>query len=141
MKELVPGRSLGNVNIGDTRSKLLQDGFKSDNIRDSNHFLKHDNLLVRLEQDQAVQIWFEGNNLTVLSLRGKKLPKKKSAKSLKKFFRNCEPEVKGSGGFLIYCEDRGIELVFSFSGDFQGLSIITQSVAESVTGQPFIKKK
>jgi len=53
-------------------------------------------------------------------------------KKIKSFFRDCEAEIMGSAGKLIYCENRGVELVFSFEGKYQGISIVTPGLVESM---------
>ena len=131
---LVPGKSLGDISIGETRGSLVKKGFVLDEIRDTSKYLKKENILVVLEDNRAVQIWFESMNLSSLSLRGQKFPNINSPEVLRNFFKDCEPEYKGSGGILIYCENRGVELAYSFSKALQGLSVVTPAVANLVVG-------
>ena len=120
---VIPGSGLGTVSIGETRSDLIAQGFVFDQVRDHDHYLRKSLILVRLENNQAVQIWYDGN-IRNLRLRGKKFPAKTDSKTLASFFRGCEPGVRGSGGVLIYCENRGIELNYSFPKRFDGISIL-----------------
>ncbi len=130
---VVPGKSLGGVSIGDSKADVIEKGFASDQDRDPEQYFAKGLFLVRIEGHRVNQIWFNGNAQN-LYLREKKFPKSKDLKVLRSFFKNCESEILGSGGKLVYCENRGVELVFSFEGKLQVLSIVTPAVVESVVG-------
>ena len=130
MLTVVPGKSLGGVSIGDSKAVIIEKGFVSDQDRDPEQYFVKGLFLVRIEGPRVNQIWFNGNAQN-LYLRDKKIPKSKDLKILRSFFKNCESEILGSAGKIVYCENRGVELIFSFEGKLQGLSIVTPSLVES----------
>ncbi len=111
---VIPGKILGDVMIGDTSEILRKKNFVVDDSRVSqdNTYYKRTDFLVRLVKDRVVQIWYEGD-LKKLRVVGKSLPAKKDIPHFTKFFKNCDPIVKGSGGEILYCENKGVEIVFS----------------------------
>lgn len=129
----VPGKSLADVLIGDTRAVLAKKKFIIDESRTSSDtYLKRSEFLVRLVQDHVVQIWFDGD-LSQIKFGTKSLPTKKDLVNLSKFFKNCSPIVKGSGGDLLYCENYGIEFSTShMDKDKIALSVILPSEAKKV---------
>ena len=132
--EITPGKSLGSTCIGQTLAEIKSAGFLPDESRDPMIHFKKNNVLVLLEKNTVSQIWFEALDLTALTLRGLVLPKKNDVKTLRKFFKNCGTAISGSGGVLIYCEKRGIELAYSHTNEFQGLSVLTPTMADKVSG-------
>jgi hypothetical protein len=133
--DFFPGKSLGLVEIGGTLSSLKKLGFEFDDSRASNDpsisYMKKDNFLARLINDKVVQIWHNAHDLTMLRFNGKKLPADSSPASFKKFFQGCE-ELQGSGGKLLYCEHRGIELDFPRAKGPVGFSVILPSEVEKI---------
>ncbi len=131
------GKSLGDVSIGETFASLAKKGYLADNSRtllpNSVSFMKKDDTFVRLKNDEVVQIWFD--NLDMIRFRGKKLPKSNTPQAFKKFFKGCE-EFQGSGGKLIYCESRGIELAFPGASGEVGFSVILPSEVQAIVGKP-----
>ncbi len=112
--QVVPGKSLGDVQIGDSSEILKKKNFVADNSRvtpETTYFMRKD-FLVRLVKDRVVQIWYEGD-LKKLRVGDKSLPEKTDASSFRKFFKSCDPIVKGSGGEILYCENKGVEIVYS----------------------------
>ncbi|KYG69232.1 hypothetical protein AZI87_08480 [Bdellovibrio bacteriovorus] len=132
---IIPGKRLSEVSIGDSASKLKKKGFITDDSRQSpstTTYMKKKDLLVRLQNDKAVQIWFEGKNLGELSLNGKALPASDNINSFKNFFKGCE-EYQGSGGQLLYCEKRGIEITSSgMNGSGVKISVIAPTEVEKI---------
>ncbi len=133
LMSVIPGKSLGGVSIGDSKAVLIDKGFVSDQDRDPEQYFVKGLFLVRIEGSRVNQIWFNGNAQN-LYLRDKKFPQSKDLKILSSFFKNCESEILGSAGKIVYCENRGVELIFSFEGKLQTLSIVTPGLVESVVG-------
>lgn len=127
--EIVPGKSIGPVFLGQTRAELKATGFYPDPDRTSQNdidnpkYLSNENVIVLLDAEMVVQIWIKKEKLNLVRFKGKMLPKKIQPTQIKSFFKNCTKEIKGSGGFLIYCQNNGIELAFSYHNDFQSLSV------------------
>lgn len=132
--EILPGLSLGPVKIGDTAEELRARGFVDDPVREKGMFLQKDELLVRLDNGAAVQIWFDSNDFSKVRYGGRKLSGKPTLAKLKKFFSGCEPEVRGSGGLLVFCENRGIQLTTSYLRGLDGFSVTTPQNAAKVLG-------
>ncbi len=136
--QIDPGKSLGEVSVGQTSSSLLKAGFVADKVRieipGSLSYLTKDQLLVRLEDDRVVQIWFVGKDLSTLRYEGKSLPKATEPKAFAEFFKTCEPVVQGSGGKLLYCADRGVELSFPGPTGPVGFSVILPAEVEKIIG-------
>lgn len=132
--EVVPGLSLGPVKIGATKAELLELGFTEDAIREAGLYYRKGDVLVRLKGEMVVQIWHETENMSKLRFKGKKFPRKASLEALKKFFSGCEKDIEGSGGLIVYCENRGIEITTSYPrGEVSGFSITTpQNAAEMI---------
>jgi len=128
---VVPGKSLGVVHIGDTMNQLVSNGFQPDKDRDPLQFCRKGPILARLESDRVVQLWFDGDYAHLL-FKKKRFPSKKDPETLRKYFRDCEATVVGSGGTLIYCENRGVELAYRNNAEFIGLSIVTPDVVKKV---------
>ena len=82
------------------------------------------------------QIWVDTEHLSKLKYQGKLLPKQKNRKALRQFFSGCEKNIEGSGGILVYCENRGLRLEFGFpenaENSFGGLSVVDLADYESV---------
>lgn len=135
--EIVPGKALGDVKIGEASDALKKIGFVFDESRMSqNSYMKRGNLLVRLANDKVAQIWLEERHLGSLRFKGKRLPAKDDIASFKEFFQGCE-EFLGSGGTLLYCEHRGIELSFPGSMGPVGFSVVLPSDVEKIVRKPF----
>lgn len=132
---IIPGKSLGAIAIGDKREELLNKGFGPSGAHDPEMYLRKDDIVVKLDHAQISEIFFDSPSYKNLRLRGKKFPKDTRAKAMRKFFKKCEPTVKSSGGTLIYCENRGIELSYSFEPSSKkrliGLAIVTPAIVES----------
>lgn len=128
---IVPGKSLGEVRIGQSKVELIQQNFKLEENRDPKVYFKKNNLLVRLEDEKVVQIWFEGQNLSELFFKDKSMPRKSDPQTLKKIF-NCEPKIEGTGGYLFFCENHGLELDYSPKHELVGFSVIAPKVADSI---------
>lgn len=140
----VPGKSLGQVSIGESSAKLEKIGFKLDTSRASDPSVtywirgKH---LARLKSDKVVEIWLNDVTSKTLTINKKRLPKKLNFQSLKKVLSNCE-EHEGSGGQLVYCEGRGVEFSFSRRDGSIGFSVLLPSEADAVlTTQPQKEKQ
>jgi len=122
---IVPGKSFGDVNIGEKRINLNKRGFVRDQARRSESYLRKGNFLLRMENDSVVQIWLDGDSFENLRFEGKKFPSVLDLKTLKTYFKDCGPEIKSSGGTIVYCENKGVELTFSyFSPNPFGFSVI-----------------
>lgn len=113
--EIVPGVSLGDVSIGDSDVSLKSKGFELDNNYATPDYMVRGLMLVRLQDRKAIQIFF-GGNYTVASdydrlvFNGKTFPRDQSMKSLQSFFSHCDTVVQGSGGELLYCENRKVRI-------------------------------
>ncbi len=131
-----PGARLGDVLIGQSKSTLIQKGYTSDKDRDPNQYFRKNSILVRFEKDQVSQMWYEGN-INNLRLRGNKFPSTTDSITLTKFFKGCEPKIKGTGGILYYCENRGIELSYSFNDKLQSISVVTPSLVKKIISNEY----
>lgn len=118
----VPGKSLDDISIGETTDSLRRKNFVTDNSREGN-YLKRDDFLVRLNDDRVVQIWYSGD-LQNLRLGKRQLPSGKDLQTYAKFFNSCEQIIQGSGGQVLYCENRGVEITTSKIDDEIGFSVI-----------------
>jgi hypothetical protein len=98
---IIPGKSIGDLNIGATSVELAPLGYTLDKWRSSIDpsvtYYKKGSTLVRLKNDRVVQVWPEYSSYKRLLINGKRLPKKLGLKDLKKSLQNCE-QHKGSGG-------------------------------------------
>lgn len=142
--KMVPGKSLGSVNLGDDRQKLIDHGFAPDGAMDPISYLQKNGILAHLDDDKVVQIYVDQKSFGKLVIRGKKLPKDTKAKSLTKFFKSCGKPKKGSGGTVIYCENHGIELSYSRDrsnkGKLVGVAVVSSKAEKASTSKKSSKK-
>lgn len=135
--EIIAGKSLGDVLIGETSESLKQKNFtENTGYALSESYLKRDGLNARLFGGKVAQAWVDTEHLKKLRYLGKPLPSAGSSKTFRQFFSGCENSIKGSGGIMIYCENRGLRLEFSFDEkSFGGLSVVDLADYESVVGK------
>jgi hypothetical protein len=137
---IVPGKSLGSISIDEKRESLLNKCFAPSGAHDPEMYLRKDDIVVKLDSNKVSEIFFDSSSYKNLRLRGKKFPKDTRAKAMRKFFKKCGPSVKSSGGTLIYCENRGIELSYSSEPSSKkrliGLAIVTPALVESMLNPP-----
>ena len=133
---IIPGKSLGSIEIDEKRADLLNEGFGPSGAHDPEMYLRKGDIVVKLDNAKVSEIFFDSSSYKNLRLRGKKFPKDTRAKDMRRFFKKCGPSVKSSGGTLIYCENRGIELSYSSAPSSKkrlvGLAIVTPALVESV---------
>lgn len=112
--DLVPGKSLGEVTLGDSRTDLLAKGFTADPDRASLEFtyLLKQPLLVLLKDDKVFEICLLDfpKHLKVLRYRGKDFPRSAQLETVSDFIGACEEQVVGSGGVIRRCGKGGVEL-------------------------------
>jgi hypothetical protein len=122
--ELVPGKSLGEVSIGETSASLRAKGFTADTSRVSEDYtyLVKPPLLVLLKDDKVAQICIPEvkKHFSVLRYKGKKFPKAKNLKSISKFLGGCADTQTGTGGLKKFCADGHVELTTNFPSNDLG---------------------
>lgn len=133
--ELVPGKSLGDVSLGEERASLLRKGFVPDQDYAEGLYVIRDGMHVSLYGDKADLIWLERNLWKKIYFKGKSLGSLNSLIDAKKIFSSCEDPVQGSGGQMVYCENRGLRIDTSFpKNSVSGFSVVLPSNYDSVVG-------
>jgi len=121
--EIVPGVSLGDVNIGETRESLIAKGFVEDKeFMESEKYLVRDFVHVFIESNKAATIWLNEYYRDKLRYKGQKISK--NINEIKKTFSNCGEVEVGSGGKYFSCENDGVKFVTRFpSEDYISVSV------------------
>lgn len=131
--ELVPGKSFGDVNLGEETSSLLRKGFVADKEYAEGLYLIRGGLHVSLFAKKADLIWLERDLWGKVLFKGKALPSLRSIQDAKKVFSSCEKPIQGSGGRMVYCENRGLRIDTSFpKDDVTGFSVVLPSNYDSM---------
>lgn len=127
--ELVPGKSLGDVSIGESDVSLKSKGFELDRSYAEPNYMRRGSILVRLENQKSIQIYFGDTDVLKadyerLRFEGKSLPKNLSFEKMKTFFKDCDV-VMQIGATLLYCEQRKIRLGYGgLENSRPGVSIV-----------------
>jgi hypothetical protein len=123
--EVIPGKSLGDVKLGESFDDVMAKGFAKSNNGSPGEFLRRGPLFVRFSKGKVAEISIDGDKIARATLRGKPLPANGDPATMRKFLTACEPDVTGSGGILIDCENRGVELVYSRDPSLPGLAFLS----------------
>jgi len=116
---LVPGKSLGQVSMGERLAELLKKGFLPDTSRSPDIYLKKDLLLVRLQGERVVQIWFMGNTFTMLRLHQRKFPKQMIRKHLENFSKHVNQTFVARVGFWSIAKIVVLNWLIAMNGFFK----------------------
>ncbi len=119
--ELIAGKSLGEVSLGETKTALLAKGFTvdSDRMSEDYTYLVKKPLLVLLKEEKAARICVleVRKHLSALRFKGKKFPKSAKLEAISKFLGGCGQTQRGSGGLIRSCVDGGVELTTTLPSD------------------------
>lgn len=133
--ELIPGKSLGDASLSEERTSLLRKGFIPNQEYAEGLYLIRDGMHVSLYGNKADLIWLERDQWKKILFKGKPLGSLGSLIDAKKIFSSCEDPVQGSGGQMVYCENRGLRIDTSFpKNSVSGFSVVLPSNYDSVVG-------
>jgi hypothetical protein len=126
--ELVPGKSLGEVSIGEAKADLLRKGFAVDDSRWSEEYtyLLKQPVLVLLKGDKVAEICLMDvpKHLSRLRYKGKDFPRTAKLDTVSGFIGDCAEPVVGSGGIIRRCARGQVELATRFpSGEVENLCV------------------
>jgi hypothetical protein len=111
---LVPGESLGEVAIGETKKSLIAKGFKvnPDRSSDSGEYFQKYPLLVLTKDDKVSRVFLLAPQKHFARLRyhGKQFPKDSQLKDIAKVLGGCSEVERGSGGLFQVCSGGRVEL-------------------------------